>query len=93
MVSNPLDLPNRKDSVRICAKNGLGIEELLRSIEENLPVRLKHYNLLVPFDKASLLAVLRKAGALQSEEYTDKGIKADAIVEEALWHLVDEYAL
>ena len=93
LVSNPLDLPNRKDSGRICAKNGLGIEELLRSIEENLPVRLKHYNLLVPFDKASLLAVLRKAGALQSEEYTDKGIKADAIVEEALWHLVDEYAL
>ena len=93
LVSNPLDLTNRKDSVRICAKNGLGIEELLRSIEENLPVRLKHYNLLVPFDKASLLAVLRKAGALQSEEYTDKGIKADAIVEEALWHLVDEYAL
>ncbi|MBQ8133650.1 MAG: GTPase HflX [Clostridia bacterium] len=92
LVSNPLDLPSGKDSVRICAKNGLGIDELLRSIEENLPVRLKHYNLLVPFDKASLLAVLRKAGALQSEEYTAEGIKADAIVEESLWHLVDKYA-
>lgn len=93
LVSNPLDLPSGKDSVRICAKNGLGIDELLRSIEENLPVRLKHFNLLVPFDKASLLAVLRKAGALQSEEYTAEGIKADAIVEETLWHLVDEYAV
>ncbi len=91
LVSNPDELPSEKGSVRICAKSGIGIDELLRAVENNLPVRLMKFELLVPFDKASILAVLRKAGALQSEEYTAEGIKATAVVEEPLWHLVEEY--
>ena len=91
LVGNPLDLPNAKDSVRICAKNGAGIEELLHKIEINLPVRLRQYTLLIPFDKAALISRLRNAGALQSEEYTAEGIRVQAIVEEPLWHLVDSY--
>ncbi len=93
LVEAPYDLPKGKDSVCICAKSGIGTEELLRAIEENLPVRLRSYKLLLPFDKASLLAVLRKAGALKTEEYTNEGIVATAIVEEPLWHLVDEYSV
>lgn len=93
LVGNPLDLPGGRDSIHICAKNGAGIDTLLHAIEDNLPVRLRHYSLLIPFDKASVLAVLRKAGALRSEEYTADGIRADAIVEEALWHIADDYAV
>ena len=93
LVGNPLDLLGDKDSVRICAKNGAGIDELLRKIEENLPVKLRAYTLMLPFDRASVVSVLRKAGALQSEEYTSEGILVKAIVEEALWHLVDEYSI
>lgn len=92
LVGNPDDLPNGRSSVRICAKNAIGIDELLRAIENNLPVRLRKYTLLVPFDKASLLSKLRNTGALLSEEYTADGIKAQAIVEEPMWHLVDEYS-
>ena len=90
LVSNPLDLPSDRDSVRICAKEGFGIDELLRKVEENLPVKLRHYRLLIPFDQASVIAVLRKAGALQSEEYTPDGILVEAMVEEPLWHMVNE---
>lgn len=93
LVSNPYDLPAGKDSVRICAKEGFGIDELLRKIEENLPVKLRQYHLLVPFDKANVIAALRKAGALQNEEYTNEGIKVDAIVEEPLWHLAEPYSI
>ena len=92
LVGNPDDLPNGRSSVRICAKNAIGIDELLRAIENNLPVRLRKYTLLVPFDKASLLSKLRNTGALLSEEYTADGIKAQAIVEEPMWHLVDQYS-
>ena len=74
LVENPDLLPSDKSSVRICAKNGAGIDELLRAVENNLPVRLRKFSLLVPFDKASVLAILRKSGALQSEEYTAEGI-------------------
>ncbi len=93
LVGNPLDLPGDRDSVRICAKNGAGIDELLRKIEENLPVKLRAYTLMLPFGRASVVSVLRKAGALQSEEYTSEGILVKAIVEESLWHLVDEYSI
>ncbi|MDD6489941.1 MAG: GTPase HflX [Clostridia bacterium] len=92
LVGNPNDLPNGRTSVRICAKNAIGIDELLRAIENNLPVRLRKYTLLVPFDKAAILGKLRNTGALLSEEYTADGIKAQAIVEEPMWHLVDQYA-
>ncbi len=91
LVGNPNDLPNDKNSVRICAKSGIGTDELLIAIERNLPVRLRKYSLIVPFDKAPLLAQLRRTGSLLSEEYTAEGIKAEAIVEESLWHLVDPY--
>lgn len=93
LVSNPDLLPSGKSSVRICAKNGAGTDELLRAIENNLPVRLRKFSLLLPFDKANLLAVLRKAGALQSEEYTAEGIRAEVLAEEALWHLVEPYQM
>jgi len=84
-------LPSDKSSVRICAKSGEGIEELLDVIEKNLPVRMRRFSLLVPFDKASVLAVLRKAGALQSEEYTADGIKAEVVAEESMWHMIEQY--
>ena len=93
LVGNPLDLPAARDSVRICAKNGAGIDELLRAVEENLPVRLRKYTLMLPFDKAGISAVLRSAGALKSEEYTADGIKVEALVSEGLWHMVDEYSI
>lgn len=93
LVGNPLDLPAARDSVRICAKNGAGIDELLRAVEENLPVRLRKYTLMLPFDKAGISAVLRSAGALKSEEYTADGIKVEALVSEELWHMVDEYSI
>ena len=86
-------MPVSRDSVRICAKEGFGIEELLRRIEENLPVKLRRFELMIPFDKASVIAVLRNAGALQSEEYTAEGIKVIAVVEEPLWHKVEEYSI
>ncbi len=93
LVPNPDDLPQDRDSVRICAKSAIGIDELLRAVENNLPVRLRRYDLLLPFSKASIAAVLRDKGAVQNEEYTADGLRLTAIVEEELWHLVDPYAL
>ena len=91
LVEDKALLPADKNSVRICAKSGEGIDELLAAIEKNLPVRMRKFSLLVPFEKASLLAVLRNAGALQSEEYTAGGIKAEVVAEESMWHMIEQY--
>ena len=93
LVENPDLLPTASHSVHICAKTGEGTDALLCAIEENLPVRLKHFTLLLPFEKASLLATLRQAGALQEEEYTAEGIRAEVLAEESLWHLVEQYQI
>ena len=92
LVSDPDDLPRDSGCVHICAKYGKGIDSLLSAIEENLPVKLRSFRLLIPFDKASLLSVLRSAGALRSEEYTAEGIIAEAVVEEPIWNKVEEFS-
>ncbi len=91
LVEDPEDLPRDRDSVHICAKLGKGIDGLLAAVENNLPVKLKRFRLMIPFDKAALLSTLRSAGALQSEEYTAEGIAAEALVEEPMWHKVEPY--
>lgn len=80
-------------SVKISAKTGEGIDKLLASIEDNLPVRVKKLKMLVPFAKANLIAEIRTTATLISEEYTAEGILAEAIIDEKFWHKVREFAL
>lgn len=89
---SPDEIPRDSGSVCISAKTGDGVERLLAAIEENLPVQVKRFNLLIPFQKASLSAQLRDWGALLSEEYTADGILVTANVEKPKWHLVEPYS-
>ncbi len=79
------------DAVHISAKKGIGIEELLSAIENNLPVRVKKVKILLPFDKAGIAAQIRQNATLLSEEYTPDGILIEAIVDEMLYARVREY--
>lgn len=80
-------------AVRISAKTGEGIDELLKAIEENLPKKLKRVELLLPFDKAGLVSEIRKTAVLHGEEYTEEGIKAEATVDERMYHRLRDYVL
>ena len=93
LVAHPDDIPHDSGSVRICAKSGEGMAELLQAIEDHLHVKLKLFRLLVPFDKASLLSEFRSVGALRSQEYTADGILAEVLLEEPLWHKAQPYTM
>lgn len=67
--------------VRISAKEGRGIDELLLAIQNALPETAKRMNLLIPFAQAGLLAKIREDGNVFSEEYTADGIAVDALVD------------
>ena len=65
--------------VRISARTGDGLDRLLAAIEDVLP-KWTHLELLLPFDRAGLLASVRAQGQLLHEEYTAAGIRAEALV-------------
>ena len=71
-------------SIRISAKTGEGIDELLRAIDENLPVRMSRLRLMIPFAHAGLVSEIRDKGTLISEEYTADGVAVEAVVDEQL---------
>lgn len=85
------DVPMIGNAVRISAKNGTGIENLLNAIEDNLPIRVKRLSLLIPHNKAGLISEIRKNATLLNEEYIDSGIIVDAIVDDKIWYKVSDF--
>lgn len=99
-VLNKCDLIESNDeivqigsAVRISAKDGWGIDNLLTAVEENLPVRVKKVKLLIPFDKTRILAQIRKSSTLLSEEYEPGGTLVTAIVDNYMWGVIKPYII
>ncbi len=86
-------IPMVSHAVRISAKNGTGIDRLLQSIEENLPVQIRNVSLLIPFAKGGLVAEIRTKATLLSEEYVAQGIKVNALIKPDMYARLKEYIL
>lgn len=84
-------LDTEGEAVKISAKNGTGIENLLAAIEKALPATCTRCRLLLPFDKAGLVNTIRQDGRIFSEDYTAEGIALDALVDIKVYHLVEGY--
>jgi GTPase len=72
----PLELPGLAaalPSVRVSALNGTGIEELLRCISENLVAGFVPLDVLVPYDRGDLVALLHQYGTIEYEGYEECG--------------------
>lgn len=82
-----------KSCIRISAKNGTGIEELLQAIDDNLPVRLKRVKLLLPFAQAGIACEIRSKATLICEDYTADGLLVEAIVDEELYAKVSKFEI
>ena len=83
--------PDDNLNVHISAKNGTGIDSLLKAIENNLPVRVKRVKLLLPFNMAGAVSEIREKANLISEEYTAEGIEVEAVIDEAMHRKLEEY--
>lgn len=77
-VAGNFAAPFSKNTVRISAKNGVGIPKLLECVCNALPEKRKRVQLLIPYSEGSLEARLRSAGRLYGEEYRADGIFLDA---------------
>ncbi len=86
-----LDISKQENTVKMSAKNGTGIAELLVAVQKALPQSCIRCRLLVPFDKAGLLSTVRAEGRIFSEEYTADGILVDALVDVKVYHLAEGF--
>lgn len=87
------DIPENENTVKISAAAGTGIERMLEVIAANLPESSKRMSLLIPYDKAGFSAEIRRGGKIFSEEYTEKGILTDALVDITLIKRAEEFSL
>ncbi len=90
-LPDPDNLPVDGTTVKISAKTRQGFDELLKCIAENLPSENVRGMFLIPYDKGSLLNVLRADGKIFSEEYTAEGTLIDALVDNKVYYMVEEY--
>lgn len=77
-----------ENSVCISAKGGLGLNNLLNLIEENLAINSLEVELIIPYQETSKAAKLHETATVFSEEYTEVGIKIKAII---LSELLNDY--
>lgn len=94
LLPQEVNIPSiSENTVKISAKYGTGIDELLKTIEDNLPVKMKRANFLIPFAKGGLSAEIRKYGTIYSEEYVAEGVKTDALVDMRTYEKIKEFEI
>lgn len=94
IAENPEDITYPYSStpcVKISAKTGEGIDDLMLAVERALPQTRKRVNLLLPFDQAGIAAKIRKDGVVHSEEYVSQGLFLDCTAEISFLDTIKDY--
>ncbi|MGW3070859.1 GTPase HflX, partial [Streptomyces sp. NPDC001130] len=73
-----------KRSIAVSARTGMGIEELLTLIDDELPRPSVEIEVLVPYTHGKLVARAHTEGEVLSEEHTAEGTLLKARVHEEL---------
>lgn len=92
-VENKELAPRLPGAVHISALTGEGIGQLLQAVEDSLPEKTFEVELLLPFAKSGLAAMLREEGAVLQEEYVETGLRVNARVDERIYGKVKEFDL
>jgi GTP-binding protein HflX len=86
-------IPMIGQAVRVSAKTGEGLNQLLASIENNLQTPSMKVRLLLPFTETGLEAKIRKSGNVESEEYTEDGFVLTASIPPGLSGALSRYVI
>ena len=88
-----LDISDNKNTVKISAKNGQGIDNLLRAISESLKPTTVRMKINLPYEEGGLLNEIRKDGKVFSEEYTENGISAEVLADIRICGRLEKYRI
>ncbi len=88
-----VDFEENDKAIKISAKEGSNIVDLLDLISKSLPESAYRLKLLLPYSETSLINQIRLEGKIFSEEYINEGIEVDALVDKKIIHRVQQYTV
>ncbi len=86
-------LPVTRNTVKISALTGVGIDALLECIAENMPSTKKRILLLIPFTEGRLTNEIRNSSRILKEEYRENGVFLDAIVDVDIMYKILDFII
>ena len=87
------DLPGGRDVVHISAKRGMGMDNLLKAIEDALGHARHHVLLRLPYAMGGMVDTLHSGAKVNNTEYTGEGIEIDAILDDILYGRLKNYVI
>ncbi|MBQ7565551.1 MAG: GTPase HflX, partial [Oscillospiraceae bacterium] len=90
-LADPDDLPRVGDFVTISAKDGRGVDTLLRKLEQTLDRGKRHVRLLLPYSMGGQVEKLHETAKVLSCEYTDEGIALEAVCDAETYGRLRDY--
>ncbi len=87
------DIPVGEDVVAISAKQGRGMENLLKAIERALGHARHHVLISLPYSMGGMVEKIHNNAKVNSVEYTGDGIEIDTILDDILYGRLREYVV
>ena len=91
VVVDAEDIPVGEGIVKISAKKGYGMEQLLKAIEEALGHSRHHVEVTIPYSQGGMLDTLHSTAQVLGVDYTAEGIVVDTIVDPVLYGRLKDF--
>jgi GTP-binding protein HflX len=85
------DIPTGENIVRISAKKGYGMEDLLKAIEKALGHSRHHVVVTLPYSMGGMVDTLHSGAQVLNVDYTAEGIVVETIVDPILYGRLKDY--
>ena len=87
------DIPIGEDVVRMSAATGMGMEALLKAIENALGHSRHHVTVLLPYSMGGMVETLHQNAQVLATEYTGEGIQVETVVDPILYGRLKDYII
>ena len=91
LLNDISDYPIGERNIPICARSGVGMDELLTRIEETLLGELHEVTLLLPYAQGGALDVLHQQAQVHNVEYTAEGIVVQLTCKDELYRRYQQF--
>ncbi|MFY9176711.1 MAG: GTPase HflX [Caldicoprobacterales bacterium] len=86
-------LPIKKPAVYISAVKKTNLDKLIEEIAENLPIKRRKIQLLIPYTEGQVLSQIHDQGQVLEEEYREDGIFVFADLDSAAYGKFEKYKI